>query len=89
MSKKFIHIPGAMSICFFGLSFTFPTLIVVAIGFSVVALYSAYARYCFSPVGGDVQVQIEELVLAHFDWNGKGKALDIECGNGPLTIKFA
>ncbi len=23
------------------------------------------------------------------DWNGKGKALDIGCGNGPLTIKLA
>jgi len=23
------------------------------------------------------------------DWNGKGKGLDIGCGNGPLTIKLA
>ena len=27
--------------------------------------------------------------MRHLDWNGKGKGLDIGCGNGPLTIKLA
>ena len=89
VSKKFVHIPGAISLCFFGLSFVFPALIVVAAMFLLVALYFAYARYRFSPAGGDVQTQIQELVLQHLDWNGKGKGLDIGCGNGPLTIQLA
>jgi SAM-dependent methyltransferase len=89
VSKKFVYIPGAISLCFFGLSFVFPALIVGGAIFLFVALYFAYARYRFSPVGGDVQTQIQELVLQHLDWNGKGKGLDIGCGNGPLTIQLA
>lgn len=89
VAKKFVYIPGVISLCFFGLSFLFLALIVVAIVFFVLALYFVYARYCFSPAGGNVQVQIQELVLAYLDWNGKRKALDIGCGNGPLTIKLA
>jgi len=89
VAKKFIYIPGAITLCFFGLSFLILALIVVALVFFVVALYFAYARYRFSPVGGDVQTQIQELVLQHLHWNGIGKALDIGCGNGPLTIKLA
>jgi ubiquinone/menaquinone biosynthesis C-methylase UbiE len=64
-------------------------LVVVAVVFLLIALYFAYARYRFSPIGGDVQTQIEELVLQHLDWNGKGRGLDIGCGNGPLTIRLA
>jgi ubiquinone/menaquinone biosynthesis C-methylase UbiE len=36
-----------------------------------------------------VQDQVIELVLANLDWSGEGKALDIGCGNGALTIKLA
>jgi SAM-dependent methyltransferase len=55
----------------------------------IMSVYFAYARHRFSPRGGNVQAQIEELVLRRLDWNGKGKALDIGCGNGPLTIRLA
>jgi len=71
------------------MSFALTTLVVVAVVFLSVALYFAYARYRFSPAGGDVQTQIQELVLQHLDWNGKGKGLDIGCDNRPLTIKLA
>jgi len=86
---KSIYIPAAISLCFFGLSFAFPVLIVVAVVFLVVAFYFVYARYSFSPIGGNVQAQIRELVLAYLDWDGNGEALDIGCGNGPLTIQLA
>ena len=87
--KKFIFIPGAIGLSFLVISFAFTVLVLVAVVFFMVALYFAYARYRLSPAGGDVQKQIQELVLQHLDWNGKGKGLDIGCGNGPLTIKLA
>jgi SAM-dependent methyltransferase len=86
---KFVYIPAAISLCFFGLSLVSPALIVVAVIFLAVALYFAYARYRFSSTKGNVQAQIRELVLEYLDWNGKGEALDIGCGNGPLTIQLA
>jgi ubiquinone/menaquinone biosynthesis C-methylase UbiE len=55
----------------------------------LVSMYFVYARYQFSPRGGNVQNQIWELVLSNFAWNGEGQALDIGCGNAPLTIKLA
>jgi SAM-dependent methyltransferase len=62
----------------------------VGAGFLIImSVYFAYARHRFSPQGRNVQAQIEELVLSRLDWDGKGKALDIGCGNGPLTIRLA
>ncbi|MGZ3515005.1 MAG: class I SAM-dependent methyltransferase [Thermodesulfobacteriota bacterium] len=89
VSKKFVYIPGAISLLFWVVSFALTALVVVAAAFLLVALYFAYARYRFSPAGGDIQTRIQELVLQHLDWDGRGKALDIGCGNGPLTIKLA
>jgi SAM-dependent methyltransferase len=89
VSKKFIYIPGAISLLFWVISFALTALVVVAVVFLLVAFYFAYARYRFSPAGGNVQTQIQALVLKHLDWNGRGKGLDIGCGNGPLTIRLA
>jgi ubiquinone/menaquinone biosynthesis C-methylase UbiE len=47
------------------------------------------ARRLFSYKGGDVQGKILELLLAKIKWNGQGKALDIGCGSGALTIALA
>jgi ubiquinone/menaquinone biosynthesis C-methylase UbiE len=38
------------------------------------------------PRGGNIQAKLWELVLDRLNWSGAGKALDIGCGNGPLTI---
>jgi len=86
---KSIYILAAISLCFFALSFVLLAFIVVAVVFSVFALYFAYARSRFSTMGENVQGRIRELVLAYFNWNGRGKALDIGCGNGPLAIQLA
>jgi SAM-dependent methyltransferase len=55
----------------------------------VAASYFAYAYYLFSPKGGNIQNQIWDTVINNLDWNGHGKALDIGCGNGAVTIKMA
>ena len=90
VSTKFIFVPGVLGLLFGGLAFLCPVLGVVAGIFLLCSLYFAYARYLFSPRGGDMQVRIQGLVLEHMTgWDGKGKVLDIGCGNGPLTIQIA
>jgi SAM-dependent methyltransferase len=87
--SKFIYIPGVIGFIFLALAFTFPTAIIGAILFLLVTAYFSYARWMFSPRGGNVQAQIEQLVLAHLEWDGQGEALDIGCGNAPLAIALA
>jgi len=89
VARRLITVPGAICLLFFGLSFVFLPLVVVAVFFLAIAAYFAYARYLFSRAGGDVQAKVQDLVLDNLDWSGKGSALDIGCGNAPLTIKLA
>lgn len=89
VSSWLIYLPGALGLAFLVLAYSVPLLIIVAIVFILITAYFAYARYLFSPRGGDVQRQIRELVLDHLDWNGRGQALDIGCGNGALAIMSA
>ena len=89
MPTKFIYVPSVVGLVLLGLTFAFPISIVGAVLFLGVAGYGAYARYRFSPRGGDIQAQIEELVIDHLDWDGQGRALDIGCGNAPLAIAIA
>jgi len=72
---------------FLVISFLYAPIIAVAVFFSVLCFYFAYSRNRLSPQGGDLQSQIQELVLEHLNWDGKGNIIDIECGNAPLTIK--
>lgn len=51
--------------------------------------YFGYARFRLSRRGGNVQARVRELVLAHLKWDGTGRAIDIGCGNVPLTVKLA
>ncbi len=89
VSKRLIYTFGILGGLFLAFGFllwilTFPALICFAI-----AAYFAYARYLFSPKGGNVQNKIWDLVISNLDWNGEGKALDIGCGNGALSIRLA
>ena len=83
---RILYALGALAILLLGLSFVFTLAIVGAIASFVAFGYFTYARYRFSPRGGDLQAQIHELVLQHVQWDGEGHALDIGCGNAALTI---
>lgn len=89
VSQRIIYLPAILGLVFLAFAFLFWMLAIPAILFFFIAAYFAYARYLFSPKGGNVQNQIWDTVISNLDWNGEGKALDIGCGNGALTIKLA
>jgi SAM-dependent methyltransferase len=89
VSTKLIYGSAILGALFLGLSFLHVAFVIGAVPFLAALVYFAYARYAFSPRGGDIQTKLWELVLDRLNWNGKGKALDIGCGNGPLTIALA
>jgi len=87
--KRIIYMPAFLGFVFSGLAFIFWVFAVPAGLFFLVAAYFVYARQQFSLQGGKVQDRVWTLVLLNLDWDGEGKALDIGCGNGALTIKLA
>jgi len=89
VSTRLITGSAVMSTLFLGLSFLHLAFIVGAALFLASLLYFVYARYAFSPPGGDIQARLWKLLLDRLAWNGAGKALDVGCGNGPLTIALA
>ena len=89
VSTKLIYGSIAMSIPFFALSSVSPIFVVGTIPFLLSFAYFAYARHMFSQRGENLQAPIRNLVVEHLDWDGEGKALDIGCGNAPLTIELA
>jgi len=89
VSAKLVYGSFAICILFFVLAFVSLIFLVGAIVFLLSFAYFAYARYKFSQRGGNLQAQIRNLVIEHLDWDGKGEALDIGCGNAPLAIELA
>jgi SAM-dependent methyltransferase len=86
VSTKLIYGSAVMSALFLGLSFLHPAFIVGIAPFLASLTYFVYARYAFSPRGKDIQARLWKLLLDRLEWDGTGQALDIGCGNGPLTI---
>jgi len=90
VSTRLVVVPAVLCLIFTALAFLLPALGLVAGLFFLCALYFAYARYMFAPNGGNIQAKVLDLVLDCLEgWDGKGKVLDIGCGNGPLTIRTA
>jgi len=85
--KKWLYISGVPGLLFLWLTLMLPVLMIGAVIFFTLFGYFAYARNRFSPNGGNVQAQIQDLVLSRLDWDGEGKMLDIGWGNARLTIK--
>jgi len=52
-------------------------------------LYMFYLYSQFAKNGGNLQSGLWNCVLDKLSWDGRGKALDIGTGNGPLAIKVA
>lgn len=86
---KMILIPGIIGLVCVALSFIHWGFWIPAFIFLIISAYFICARMIFSPRFGNLQEKIQELVITHLDWDGKGKVLDIGCGNAPLTIKLA
>jgi len=89
VSKRLIWFPGVLAVIFLALSFFSYYFVIVALPFIIIAAYFSYAYYEFSPAGGNIQARIREFVLERLEWDGKGKALDIGCGNGALAVSLA
>jgi SAM-dependent methyltransferase len=89
VSKRLLYGSGVLGLIFLGFSFLFPILIILAAFFILAFFYFVYARFKFSPAGGNLQERIRDLVLDYLEWDGHGEALDIGCGNGPLVIDIA
>jgi SAM-dependent methyltransferase len=89
VSTKLIVFPLSVGALFLGLTLVWPGFAVLAAPSLLIGAYFAYARHAFSPRGRSIQAKLWETVLDRLHWDGKGKALDIGCGNGPLTIALA
>lgn len=55
----------------------------------VCAVYFCSARRMFSAEGRDVQNRVLDHLISHIEWDGQGRALDIGCGSGALTVRTA
>ncbi|MCW4005512.1 MAG: class I SAM-dependent methyltransferase [Candidatus Bathyarchaeota archaeon] len=89
LAVRMLVVVGCVGVVFLVASlFYLPLIAGAAVVFAGLA-YFVYARYMFAPSGGNLQAKIRELVITQLGWNGKGKALDIGCGNGPLAIMLA
>jgi ubiquinone/menaquinone biosynthesis C-methylase UbiE len=89
VSMRLITLPSTVGLVLMGVAILFPPLLVIAALFLLLAFYFMYARYLFSPRGGNVQAQVRGLILSHLEWDGEGQLLDIGCGSAALTISLA
>jgi SAM-dependent methyltransferase len=87
--KNYIYFSGLLGVLLVAIAFFLLILIIGAVIFFIFCAYFTYARYRFSPHGGNLQSHIQDLVLNNLDWDGNGNIIDIGCGNAPLTIKVA
>jgi SAM-dependent methyltransferase len=86
---KMILLPAIIGLVFLAAGFIHWAFLIPAGLFILISGYFALAWYIFSPNGGNLQDRILQKLMDQIHWDGKGRALDIGCGNGPLTIKLA
>lgn len=89
VSRKLVYVPLVLAIVTTVLTLYYPWVKIFPPLFLLMTLYFFYARYLFSPKGKDLQVSLQSFILDELSWDGKGKVLDIGCGNGALAIRLA
>ncbi len=89
VAGRLVYAPAFVGVVLIALSVWTPFLAIPALISFFIASYFAYARYLFASGGGDVQMMVWTTLLNHIQWDGKGKALDIGCGSGALSILLA
>jgi len=89
VSRRLVYAPAGLGLALTALGFLWFPFAIPGVALLFVAGYFTYARYLFSPGGGDVQGAIWTFLLDHLDWDGRGDALDIGCGSGALSIRLA
>lgn len=77
VSKRLVYAFGLLGLVFLGSALLVWVLVIPAALFLLFSAYFAYARYQFSPSGGNVQDRVRKLVLENLNWDGEGRALDI------------
>jgi len=82
-------VPAFLAVISAALILISPYLLIPTGVFLLIAAYFLYARHLFSPTGGNIQERVCSVVMEKLDWDGKGRALDIGCGTGALTIQIA
>jgi len=88
VSRRLIFVFAIPAFILFALAMLSLIAVIPAALCTMLAIYFAYARHEFAPQGGNLQERVWGLVVEHLDWDGEGRALDIGCGNGALTIKL-
>jgi ubiquinone/menaquinone biosynthesis C-methylase UbiE len=86
---KYVYLPGILGMLMAVVAYFYFPVIILAVIFLIIISYATYARAEFSTEGGDLQTKIREMVMDELKWDGSGRAIDIGCGNGPLTIMAA
>jgi SAM-dependent methyltransferase len=89
VSRRTVYLFTILGVIFFMAAIPFWFLIIFSLLCFALVAYFVYARYLFSSKGGNIQSRIWDLAVSGLNWDGKGKAIDIGCGNGALTIKIA
>jgi SAM-dependent methyltransferase len=89
VSLRLVYAPVLAGGGFIALSIWSHVLVIVAAILLLIAAYFAYARYLFAPQGGNVQGAVWTTLLDHLEWDGRGRALDVGCGSGALSIRLA
>ena len=99
MSNPVFYMVGALlalSAALAGLSFALFHIAALGVLFSVAAaallallVWITWIRKQYSFYGGGMMERVHEAVLAHLDFDGHGKLLEVGCGSGALSIRAA